>query len=150
MAMRMRVLLMAAVACACSLGVVSPAAAGNHLRCYKTRDTIARQRFSGVTLNSNTGLPSATGCQVSTGARLCCDPVDKVGVPPQQGGNNTVFPDTTKFCCYKLKCPQSVDLTFQVSDQFGTRNVVSRKSSSRLLCAPASPSSAFLDDASLF
>jgi hypothetical protein len=132
--MRVPRLLLAALASAALLAGANPVAAGNHLRCYKAKDTIAKQKFTGVGLNSNTGLPNVAGCTVSTGTKMCCDAVDKVGVPLTGGP----LGPTTKFCCYKLKCPKSTDVTIHINDQFGERDVVSRKAVSKLLCSPSS------------
>lgn len=150
MTMRVPKVLLAAAACAYLFGGPSPVAAGTHLRCFKVRDVIPKQRFQNVTLPSNTGLAAPTGpCTIYVGAKMCCDAVDTTGIPPQPGGGGPTT-ETTRFCCYKLKCPKGTDLAVGQQDQFGNRTVAFRKANSKLLCAPSSPSGAFLDDASLF
>jgi len=136
-------------ACGALLLGATVASAGNHLACYKAKDTgIPKQKISGVDLLSNTGSTVAkNGCIIATGAKLCCDSVDKIGVPPQPGGGGPVGA-TSKFCCYKAKCPKGpTDQNFPAQDQFGNRNVLLAKSIVKYICAPASPSGAFVDDA---
>jgi hypothetical protein len=120
------------------------ATAGNHIACYKVKDTIPKQKLANVALLSNTGsFPANSGCLVKTGAKYCCDSVDKIGVPPQPGGGGPL--DVAhKFCCYKVKCPKGPTGTISVKDQFGSRSLPLLKPPS-LVCAPASPSGAFLD-----
>ncbi len=135
-----------AAACSVLLWGATVATAGNHLACYKVKDSLAKTKFGNVTLPSNTGRPTVSGCTIATGAKLCCDAVDKVGVPPQPNGGGPLS-NTSKFCCYKAKCPKGSDQTITERDQFGTRPVVLSKSVIKYICAPASPSGAFLDDA---
>ena len=129
------------------LGGVTPAAAGDHLKCYKVKDPLGVGAVKYLTdLVSNTGLPTETGCQLKGRAQYCCDPVDKVNTVPTPPGGGPSSP-TTKFCCYKLsKCKGSGP--FAVKDQFGDRTVT--RLSPKLLCAPASPSGAFLDASGVF
>ncbi len=140
-------LLLTAAAGAYLLGVASLATAGNHLKCYKVKDPLGVGAVKYTTdLVSNTGLPTETGCSFKARAQFCCDPVDKVNTSPAPPGGGPTGP-TTKFCCYKLKCAK-VNGPFSVKDQFGSRTVT--RLSAKLLCAPASPSGAFLDDSSVF
>jgi len=138
--MKVKVLFLATAACAFMLGSAMPAAAGNHLACYKVKDTIAKAKFSGITLLSNTGdTANSTNCTVATGAKLCCDAVDKIGHTGPGPVNNT-----NQFCCYKVKCDKgSGGGTLNLQDQFGTRSLAVSKLA--YLCAPSSPSGAFLD-----
>ena len=62
------------------------ASAGDHLNCFKVKDPLPKQAFSNVTLISNTGRPTESGCLIKVPAKVCCDAVDKLGVPPQPGG----------------------------------------------------------------
>lgn len=125
------------------------APAANHLACYKVKDSLPKARFENVSLPSDTGLPTKTPCTIYGGAKLCCDVVDKIGVAPQPGGGGPTTP-TSKFCCYKVKCPKGADLAIPEKDQFGSRTVAARKAMVKYVCAPSSPSGAFLDDASGF
>ena len=145
MAMKARKMLVIASCCVFLIGTAMPVAAGDHLACYKVRDTIAKGKFSNVVLVSNIGGPNHVGCIIATGAKTCCQPVDKVGVPPQPGGGGPTGP-TSKFCCYKVKCPKTTG-TISVTDQFGNRTL--SITSPKQLCAPASPSGAFLDASAL-
>jgi hypothetical protein len=134
------------ISAACGVLVwAASATAGNHIVCYKVKDVIPKNKFGNVLLLSNTGFPTQTGCTVAAGAKYCCDAVDKIGVPPQPGGGGPVN-TASKFCCYKVKCAKGVTGNLSVRDQFGTRTVAVAKPPS-LLCAPASPSGAFLDNA---
>ena len=96
-------LLTAVLAGACLLGAASLAPAGNHLKCYKGKDsTGAKHKYSGGVLASNTGLLTESGCRIATPPKICCDAVDKIGfldeggMPPPGGGptgNTTRFYD---------------------------------------------------------
>ena len=130
---------------AAMLWTVSVATAGNHIACYKVKDVIPKQKIGSVSLLTNTGGPNHFGCVIATGAKYCCDAVDKIGVPPQPGGGGPIAP-TSQFCCYKVKCPKGPTGTLSVTDQFGTRSL-QVLNPPKLVCAPASPSGAFLDDA---
>jgi hypothetical protein len=135
-----------AAACSVLLWGATVATAGNHIACYKVKDVVPKQKIGGVSLLSNTGSVGAQApCTISTRAKYCCDSVDKIGVPPQPGGGGPLGP-ASKFCCYKVKCPKGVTGTLSVQDQFGTRALAIAKPPS-LVCAPASPSGAFLDAA---
>jgi hypothetical protein len=128
------------------VGAASLATAGNHLKCYKGKDALGvKHKYSNGVLVSNTGLNPESGCIISTPPKICCDSVDKIGVPPQPGGGGPLA-IASKFCCYKVKCPKGVTGNLPVQDQFGNRTLAVLKPPS-LLCAPASPSGAFIDDA---
>lgn len=146
MTLKLPKLLLAAAGCVYLLGGVTPASAGDHLACYKVKDTLVKTKFPGITLNSNTGHPTQTGCTISTGSKLCCDAVDKVGHPPVGGPTNPG--NTRKFCCYKVKCAKGPSSVLGVDDQFGNRPL--SITTPKMLCAPASPSGAFLDASSVF
>jgi hypothetical protein len=145
-------LLTAVLTGACLLGAASLATAGNHLKCYKGKDsTGAKHRYSGGVLASNTGLNPESGCLISTPPKICCDAVDKIGfvdensAPPPGGGPTG---NTTKFCCYKVSKCTGGSTAFVAKDQFGVHAFGVKKAA--LVCAPASPSGAFLDDSSMF
>ena len=130
------------------LGTAAVAPAGNHLLCYKGKDsTGAKHKYSGGVVVSNTGLNPIAGCVIATPPKICCDAVDKIGFldensNPAPGGGPTG--NTTKFCCYKVKCPKgSASPAFVAHDQFGVHSFAVKTTS--ILCAPASPSGAFLD-----
>jgi len=138
MTMRVRKVLLAGAVCTFLLAGAGPAAAGNHLRCYKVRDPNPKTKIGNVQLLSNTGLTAPTGpCTVGTRATMCCDAVDKLGVPAQTGGGGPTG-ETRRFCCYKVKCPKGGDLLVGEKDQFGNRTVSMRKAVTKMLCAPSS------------
>ena len=136
---RISKLLLAAAACAFVYGA-TPASAGDHLLCYKVREP--RGTTYTADFVSNTGEATVPGCQIKTGAKYCCDAVDKTNIAPTPPGGPTTA-NTHKFCCYKVKCTTPPANSFQAKDQFGNRAVTFVKP--KLLCAPSSPSGAFLD-----
>jgi len=149
--MRSRVpkLLLAAAAGGCLVAAASAALAiPNHLKCYKAREVAGPGKFTrSADLITSTSLASETGCFIRGPAKLVCAPVTKQNVsPPPPGGGPTAA--THSFVCYKLKCPKLPDQSFTLKDQFGTHVFVIR--TARTLCAPASPSGAFLDESSAF
>jgi hypothetical protein len=131
------------VAVACLVGSVAPALpAADHLKCYKVREVTGPGRFETTrTLVSGVGLATETGCFVKGPARLLCSPVEETPRPP--GGPTGA---TTRFICYKLRCPRLPDENVVAKDQFGTHVFVTK--GPRTLCTPASPSGAFLDPSS--
>jgi len=137
-------MLMAAAAFAYVVGGAGSAnAAFDHLKCYKVKDSAAKVTYTATV----TGLTTETGCQIKVPAQMCCVPAEKSNVtPPPPGGGGTGVPNT--FCCYKLKCAKATLSPQSVSDQFGTRSVT--PSTAKLLCAPSSPSGAFLDASTVF
>lgn len=122
--------------CAAFLFTAAAATAGDHLACYKVKDTLPKQKFPNVTLTSNTGdVSSQVGCTIATGAKLCCDAVDKIGVPQQPGGSTDPGPGISQFCCYKVKCPKGATGSLTIQDQFGTRTLPVAKPPT-MVCAP--------------
>src|SRR5436190_18227900 len=115
----MRLVLVAVIS---AVLMAASARAGDHLACYAVKDTLAKGTFAGVDLLSSDGGPNNTGCTIKTGAKFCCDAVDKVGVPAQPGGSGAGAP-TTRFCCYKIKCPKTDGATLAFADQFGSRSL---------------------------
>jgi hypothetical protein len=141
--------LMVAAALAWVAGSASSAMAAcvgptcDHLKCYKVKDSAPKVSY---TANVN-GLTNETGCTVKVPSKFCCVPAAKTAVtPPPPGGGGTGVPNT--FCCYKLKCPKQTLSPVTVADQFGSRSV--QPGTTKYLCAPSSPSGAFLDDTSTF
>jgi hypothetical protein len=134
-------------------GFATAATAGDHLACYKVKDNVSgsplKNKYSAV-LPSNIGLPVEQGCTIATPAKLCCAPVDKVGTAPNPPPPDTFLrPAANKFCCYKTKCAKPlVAPTAGFSDQFADRTLTLAKVG--YVCAPASPSGAFVDNADLF
>jgi hypothetical protein len=151
MTSRLPKLLLAAVACA-SLGGASVATAGNHLKCYKAKETAGPGAFqvkADLVSNLNPPLAKESGCVIKGPPELVCAPVDKQNVsPPPPGGGPTG--NTTKFLCYKAKCRKLPDETITAKDQFGTHTFTLKGKAAKTLCAPASPSGAFLDASSVF
>ena len=141
--------LLALAAGACILGAASAAfALPDHLKCYKAREILGPGKFARTAdLVSGTSLANETGCLIRGPAKLVCAPVTKQNVqPPAPGGGPTTA--TTKFVCYKMKCPKQTDQNLTIKDQFGTHVFVLK--AAKTLCTPASPSGAFLDESSAF
>jgi len=139
-----RCLLLALAGSAYLLGAAVPAVAQTHLKCYGVRhDPQARKNYTA----NLSGLTQENGCQIRVPARMVCVPANKTNVSPAPpGGGASGVPN--KFACYKIRCPHAVLPNAAVHDQFGNRSMTPRQG--KLLCAPASPSGAFLQDSSLF
>jgi len=127
---------LAVAACAALFVAPAIASAGDHLACYKVKDTIQKKSLGNVTLVSDIGLPTKNGCVIQTGARICCDAVEKQGVPPQTNGTTDPGPDAPGYCCYKVKCPAGADVARNWHDQFGDRNLLLRHDAPGMICAP--------------
>jgi len=105
----------------------------DHLHCYKI-DPASRAVADVDLASAIPELPAQAGCRVK-GPKLFCGPVAKTIIranPPAAGA--PPGPEATSYLCYKARCAQTPG-TFQVTDQFATYTVRSRKSF--LLCAPA-------------
>ncbi len=140
----------ATVTCAI-LVLVAPTPAGasaDHLACYKAKEIGGPGRIQATADLVSGAVPplaTGTGCVIKGPPRLYCGPVTKANIaPPEPGGGPTQ--GTTKFLCYKVKCPKGAAQTASAKDQFGVHTVMLK--APRVLCAPASPSGAFLDDPS--
>jgi hypothetical protein len=114
------------------LVATSAYAAGDHLECYKIKDTAARRTYV-ADLN---GLTAEPGCVIKVPGQLLCVATTKTNVVPTPPGGGGTDP-AGSFICYKVKCPRSVLAPVTVQDQFGTRTV--SPSPSRMLCAPVAP-----------
>jgi hypothetical protein len=116
----------------------------DHLVCAKVRDSVPRTSYS-----ARLG-PSAqddlVGCVIKLPARLACQSTSKTAVtPPPPGGGPVGGLSHAKMLCYKVKCPAAPNSFSTARDQFGIHTIA--LGPSRLLCAPASPSGAFLERA---
>jgi hypothetical protein len=139
-------LVAAAIGCvglAASSVVSAPLA--DHLQCYKAKETAGPGRIQATAdLLSSIGLAPETGCLVKGPPTLFCGPVTKTNVtPPPPGGGPTGT--VHKFLCYKIKCPTGANQVASGKDQFGVHTLTLK--APKILCAPASPSGAFLDQA---
>ena len=134
-------LFVAAAALAFFAGASSPASAQtpDHLRCYRIRDPITSVRY---TANLQ-GIQPSPGCTVRARAKMLCVQTTKTGVSPTPPGVNPTRGPAGKFLCYRVKCARQTLANQTLVDQFGSRSVSPRATS--MLCAPASPSGAFLD-----
>jgi hypothetical protein len=141
-------------AAACASLLATSATAGDHLTCYKVKDNAAgsplKNKYTADLPSNIAAALDETGCTVATPAKLCCAPSDKVGIapnpPPPDGAPR---PAATEFCCYKAKCAKKPAVPNNLfSDQFGTR--ILGVSKVAYLCAPSSPSGAFVDSTELF
>jgi hypothetical protein len=147
------VLFLSAAACAALLGT-TPATAGDHIKCYKVKDKVAgsplKNKWTADLLSNVSPSLDEFGCTISTPASLCCAPVDKVGIAPNPPPVGFSAGPQNKFCCYKVKCPVGPGtLGVSFADQFGTRTLTIPKKPT-YVCAPASPSGAFIDSSDLF
>ncbi len=104
-------------------------ASGDHLACYKIKDTEVRARYTATV----DGLVSQAGCTIQVPAVMACTPASNTSVIPMPpGGGGVGTPNS--FTCYKAKCPKATFASVPVQDQFGTRTVTPKVT--QLLCAP--------------
>lgn len=141
--MKLHTLFLAAAAGACFLADAAPVGAqANHLKCYAIKDQIVGPTPRTADL---VGLAPEPGCKIKGRARQLCVPTTKTNVnpPPPGGGPNP--PSAQRYLCYRARCPVPPAPLPAVpsTDQFGSRPVLPRRAF--LLCAPASPSGAFID-----
>lgn len=135
-------LFVAAAALAFLAGSAGPVSAqvADHLKCYRIRDPITSVRY---TANLQ-GLTAQPGCTVKARAKMLCVATTKTNVSPTPPGGGPSSPSAAgKFLCYRVKCARQNLAGQALSDQFGARSVIPRTTA--MLCAPASPSGAFLD-----
>jgi len=112
-----------------------------HLKCYKIKDPAAKAAYTA----DLAGLTAEPGCRISVPAKqLCVDTTKTNVVPTPPGGGPPTGGNAGKFLCYKIKCPKGSDVSVPAEDQFGSRSVTA-KIGGKLLCAPSSPSGAFLE-----
>jgi hypothetical protein len=129
-------------------GASAVLAANDHLKCYKAKEIAGPGKVQySATLVSGIGLNTESGCVIKGPPKLVCAPVSKVGVSPTPPGGGPTSA-THRFFCYKVKCPKGPDQTVGGADQFGSH--VFTIKGPKQVCLPASPSGAFLDDASVF
>ena len=105
-----------------------------------------RDGLTSVTYTANVaGLFAEPGCRIKARAKFLCVATTKTGVTPTPPGGGPTTPGAAgKFLCYRMKCPPHAQTPGQsLNDQFGTR--VGTAVVSQMLCAPASPSGAFVE-----
>jgi hypothetical protein len=117
----------------------------DHLLCSKARDNREHRSF---TLNADVPtFADGVSCVLKVPAKLMCLPATKFNVapPPPGGGPNPGVDQSQQrgVLCYAVKCQAPVKEFLAVHDQFGVGTV--GFSAPRILCAPASPSGAFLN-----
>jgi hypothetical protein len=109
----------------------------DHLLCQKIKDPTPKATYT-------VGINEVLSCLLKAPAKLECHRVFKSGVSPRPpGGGPIVDLNVGKFLCYKIKCPNVLNGTDSVTDQFGSRTV--QDGTAKLFCTPASASGAFLD-----
>ena len=114
----------------------------DHFVCAKLRDSIPRAKY--MARLGPSSQDDLVGCVIKLPAKLACQSTSKSAVtPPPPGGGPTGSLNRAKFLCYKVRCPAAPNQFQTAKDQFGIHNVV--LGTSKLLCAPASPSGAFLE-----
>ena len=137
----------AAAAFAGIVASASPASAqADHLKCYRLRDSLTSVKYTA----SLTGLAVEPGCVIRARGKYLCVASTKTAVTPTPPGGGPSTPSPAgKFICYRVKCPPHAQIPGQaLNDQFGVRTGTAV--TTQLLCAPASPSGAFLDDSAAF
>jgi hypothetical protein len=111
-----------------------PAVPGDHLKCYKPKDTADPATYTADLLTLQNSFPQESGCTVKVPAKLLCTSVAKTNVDPAPPGAQTGAVVLEEFACYKLKCPKG-EFDVMVTDQFGSRSMTVK--APKLLCAPA-------------
>jgi hypothetical protein len=119
----------------------------NHLVCTKVKDPAPRASYTAHLVPSR--MNDLNPCIIKVPAKMECQVTAKLNVnpPPPGGGPTADIVSATgilRFLCYKTKCPRPEGPADVRTDQFGSR--VLTLGPAKLLCAPASPSGAFLDD----
>jgi hypothetical protein len=118
----------------------------NHLVCMKIKDPAPKASYTAHLVPSR--LNDLDPCVIRVPAKMECQITGKLNVAPPApatGPTQDLLPTgILRFLCYKVKCPKPQGPNDVRNDQFGSRTVT--LGSARLLCAPASPSGAFLDD----
>jgi hypothetical protein len=116
----------------------------SHLECFKIKDNLPAATYKADQLLGE------VGCVIRVPAKVFCSATSKSNVtPPPPGGGPDVGLNVAGFFCYKEKCPV-VHASISAKDQFGRHSMPFTAVRSKMLCAPASPSGAFLDDSSAF
>lgn len=118
-----------AVAAFAVVGCVSMAFAGDdlnldHYLCRQVKDLKAPAKFVGLSVS----VVDQTGVDVCFLKKpfLLCDPVDK-------NGGGILFP-SRHLCCYKAKCTSKPLVAYQITDQFGTLTIATKKP--KFVCNP--------------
>jgi hypothetical protein len=120
----------------------------NHLVCLKARDPAPHGKYQAHLVPSR--LDDLFPCVIKVPAKVECQLTQKLNVtppPPAAGPQQDLLQaGILRFLCYKVKCPRPVGPPDVRQDQFGSRVV--QLGPAELLCAPASPSGAFVDPVS--
>ena len=130
--------------------IAGPAQAqiGDHMRCYKIKDT---QKLKGTVDIDTAQFGLAPNCKISK-ASLLCVPADKSNesvIDRRTGDPVTPLPLSAlplpgDQLCYRVKCKDTPPPDTEVTDQFGTRLVTKFKE--RFLCTPAVKGTEFCGD----
>jgi hypothetical protein len=110
-------------------------AQGDHLKCYKIKDSAAKALYTA----DLGGLAPEPGCQIKVPAKLVCVETTKTNVSPAPPGA-PAGPDAGTFACYKLKCAKGAKVPITIVDQFGSRP--GEAGAPKFVCAPAQVGSA--------
>src|SRR5262245_45551784 len=92
-------------------------AQGDHLQCFKIRDSVQKTTYAVTLAPTDNTFPVAAGCVVRMPAKLLCVPVVKTITPGDPPGAEAGQP-AQKYLCYKVKCPKATP-TATIHDQFG-------------------------------
>ncbi|HYC53901.1 MAG TPA: hypothetical protein VEL28_03075 [Candidatus Binatia bacterium] len=128
---------LAALVSATPVAAGPPAPVYDHLECFKMRDAISYGAIVDLDPSfNNPGIELQKGCKLAVKSREICFPVIKTVISSDETPLPVVGQNLNNgFLCYSVKCPFEGVPDFEVSDQFGTRNVGRLKSSK--LCVPA-------------
>lgn len=113
------------VAALALVGYVSTASAQNHYLCRQVKDLKVPAKFVAVTGISVVDQTAGDTCEAKK-PFLLCDPVNKNG-----GG---IADPSLHYCCYKLKCLTKPAVNYDVTDQFWSGRISTKKP--KFLCNP--------------
>lgn len=114
-----------AVAAFALVAYASTASAQNHYLCRQVKDLKVPAKFAAVAGISVIDQTAGDTCEAKK-PFLLCDPVDKNG-----GG---VADPSLHYCCYKLKCTAKPAVNYDVTDQFWSGRISTKKP--KFLCNP--------------
>ena len=115
----------------------------DHLKCYKIKDSNPKVLYKLDLTPEQTQFLAETGCFLKNRAKWFCIDVQKTNVTVVKSSVEpppTLLPiqgqTAQDYLCYLLKCPETVEMSLLVEDQFGQRDILVKKKPDHL-CVPA-------------
>jgi hypothetical protein len=115
----------------------SPGPANDAFKCYKARDSRAKNSYTMNLIAGVSGFTNEFGCSIKLGSsRICVQVTRQNIVPTPPGGGPGPGPGSgAKFLGYKLKCPKQSVPGGTFGDQFGTGSFTPSKAATLLVPA---------------